>query len=216
MGLVVLLLVLVAAGEFGARWYLGDRVEREASSRLGAPVDASFGRESVLWGVVTDRSVPTVHLTSPGAGDVPRLDVTGHHARLDDGAVTVDSAEGTAFVTDAQLTRAVEGQTIGANPVTGGVSIRSVHADPGAGVLRADIGGLAEVGAEPGVSGGRLTLSPQQAEILGFPLPDGLFGGITTTVDTALEKLPEGVSLDGAKVVPGGLEVHLTGTAVRF
>ena len=47
LGLVVLIVVLLAVGEFGARWYLGDRIENAASEKLGAPVSASFGTSPV-------------------------------------------------------------------------------------------------------------------------------------------------------------------------
>ena len=54
---------------------------------------------------------------------------------------------------------------------------------------------------------GRLTLTPQQTSLLGFPLPDGLFSGITATVDSTVASLPEGVVIEDARVVPDGLEV---------
>ena len=68
----------------------------------------------------------------------------------------------------------------------------------------------------PGVSGGRLTLTPEQTELIGIPLPDGLFSGITGTVDSTVASLPEGVSIHGARVVPDGLEVALIGTDVTL
>ena len=64
------------------------------------------------------------------------------------------------------------------------------------------------------MNGGQLTHTPQQTSLLGFPLPDGLFSGITGTVDTTMASLPEGVVIEDARVVDDGLEVMLGGRDV--
>ncbi len=213
--MLLLLAALVVAAEFGTRWYLADRIERDVSARLGAPVSTEFGMTPVLWSLATDRSVETARLTSPGDATVPRIDVTGRDVRLVDGVVRAAAVEGTATLSGQQLTAAAaEGNPAGDSPVAGLTEVRSVVPDAAANLLRADVGGLAEVGVAPGVSGGALTLTPQETSVLGVPLPDGLFSGITGTVDSALESLPEGVEIDGARVVGDGLEVHLAGTDV--
>ena len=61
---------------------------------------------------------------------------------------------------------------------------------------------------------GQLTLTPQQTSLLGFDLPNGLFSGITGTVDSTVASLPDGVVIEGARVVPEGLEVALGGQDV--
>ena len=214
---LLLLAALVVAAEFGGRWYLTDRIEREASARLGAPVSAELGPTPLLWTLATDRSVESVRLTSPGGGSLPRIDVTARSVRLVDGAIRADTADGTATVSEAQLAAAAaDGNPTGDSPVAGLTEVRSVRPDPGAGLLRADIGGMAEIGVVPGVDGGRLTLTPQETSILGFPLPDGLFSGITGTVETAVDSLPDGMAIDGARVVGEGLEVHLSGADVSL
>lgn len=216
LGLIILGALVVAA-EFGARWYLADRIETETSQRIGAPVDAEIGKKSLLWTLATDRSVESVRVTSPGAGEVPEFDVTAHGARLVNGAVRADSATGTASLTQDQLTAAAaSGNPAADSPVAGLTEVRAVRPDAAAGLLRADVGGVAEVGVQPGVSGGALTLTPQETQILGFPLPDGLFSGITGKVESAVDSLPAGVVIDGARVVDRGLEVHLSGTDVSL
>src|SRR5690606_4506349 len=100
--LLILLVGLVVAAEFGARWYLSDRAEREASAELGAPVSVDFGRTPILWDLATTQAVDTVRLTSPGAETVPRIDVTGYSVRLVDGAILAATADGTATLTGAQ------------------------------------------------------------------------------------------------------------------
>lgn len=208
---------LVVAAEFGARWYLSDRAEREASAELGAPVSVGFGRTPILWDLATTRAVDTVRLTSPGAQTVPRIDVTGSSVRLVDGAILAATANGTATLTGAQLAAAAaEGNPAADSPVAGLTEVRSVRPDAQAGLLVADIGGIAEVGVAPGVSDGQLTLTPQQTALLGFPLPDGLFSGITGTVDSTVASLPDGVVITGARVVPDGLEVALAGREVTL
>ncbi len=205
------------AAEFGARWYLSDRAEREASAELGAPVSVGFGRTPILWDLASTRAIDTVRLTSPGAESVPRIDVTGRSVRLVDGTILAATADGTATLSGAQLAAAAaEGNPAGDSPVAGLTEVRSVLPDPQAGLLRADIGGIAEIGVAPGVDDGQLTLTPQQTSLLGLPLPDGLFSGITGTVDSTVASLPDGVVITGARVVPDGLEVVLAGAQVAL
>ena len=213
--LLLLLVGLIVAAEFGARWYLSDRAEREASAQLGAPVSVGFGAKPILLDLVTERAVGTVHLTSPGNATVPHLDVTGHGVRLIDGGIRADAAEGVATLTSEQLAAAAaEGNPSTDSPVAGLTEVRSVRPDAPAGLLRADIGGIAEIGVAPGVTNGQLTLTPQQTSLLGFPLPDGLFSGITATVDSTVASLPDGVMITDARVVDDGLDVDLVGRDV--
>lgn len=213
--LLLLLVGLVVAAEFGARWYLADRAEREATARLGAPVSVGFGSKPILMDLATDRSVGTVHLTSPGNATVPRLDVTGHDVSLVDGAIRAATADGVATLSGEQLTAAAaQGNPAEGSPVAGLAEVRSVRPDVPAGLLRADIGGIAEIGVTPGVTDGQLTLTPEQTSLLGFPLPDGLFSGISGTVDSTVAALPEGVTITGTRVVDSGLEVDLSGRDV--
>lgn len=215
--LLLLLVGIVVAAEFGARWYLADRAEREASDRLGAPVSVEFGAAPILPGLITDRSVDDVHFTSPGTQTVPRIDVTGHDVTLVDGVVHAATAAGTATLSGPQLTAAAAAGNPGNDsPLAGLSEVRSVRPDAAAGLLHADIGGIAEIGVAPGVTNGQLTLTPQQSALLGFPLPDGLFSGIAGTVDSTIASLPDGVVIDGAQVVDDGLEVRLSGTDVAL
>lgn len=213
--LVLILVGLVAAAEFGVRWYLSDRAEREVSARIDAPVSVSFGRGLLLWELASTRSAETVHVTSPGSDSVPRLDLTGHSVSLQDGAVHAGTVDGTAVLDEQQLlAAATQGDTTQGAPIADLTEIRSVRPDATAGLLRADIGGIAEIGVAPGVTDGHLTLRPEQTALLGFALPDGLFSGVTTVVDSTVEKLPQGVVIDGARVVNEGLEVSISGREV--
>lgn len=212
--LVLVLVGLVAAAEVGARWYLSDRAEREFSEQVGAPASVSFGRGLLLWELVSTRAAESVHLTSPGSDTVPQLDVTGHSVSLVDGALHAATMDGTAVLDAQQLTAAAQGDHSGGSPAAGLAEVRSVRPDAPAGLLRADIGGIAEIGVAPGVTDGQLTLRPEQTALLGFPLPDGLFSGITTVVDSTVDSLPQGVVIEGARVVPEGLEVSLGGRDV--
>ena len=213
--LVVILVGLVAAAEVGLRWYLSDRAEKEVSAHLDAPVDISFGGGLLLWEVLTTRTAEKVHLTSPGSETVPQLDVTGRSVSLVDGAVHAAGVDGTAVLDEQQLLAAVrQGAPAQHSPVGEFAEVRSVRPDAAAGLLRADIGGIAEIGVAPGVTDGQLTLRPEQTALLGFPLPEGLFSGITTVVDSTVASLPRGVAIDGAQVVNSGLEVSLDGRDV--
>ena len=154
-------------------------------------------------------------LAEPGNATVPHLNVTGHGVRLVDGGIRAATAEGVATLTAEQLAAAAaEGNPATGSPVAGLAEVRSVRPDAPAGLLRADIGGIAEIGVTPGVTNGQLTLTPQQTSLLGFPLPDGLFSGITATVDSTVESLPDGVLITDARVVDDGLDVDLVGRDV--
>lgn len=213
--LVLLVVGLVAAAEVGLRWYLSDRAQKEVSAQIDAPVDISFGSGLLLWEVLTTRTAGSVHLTSPGSETVPQLDLTGHSVSLVGGELHVGSVDGTAVLDEQQLlAAAAQGDPAQNSPVAGLTEVRSVRPDAPAGLLRADIGGIAEIGVSPGVTDGQLTLRPEQTALLGFPLPDGLFSGITTVVDSTVAKLPQGVVIEGARVVDEGLEVTLGGRDV--
>lgn len=215
--LLLLFAALVVAAEFGARWYLADRAEREVSPRIDAPVDISFGGGSLLWDLVTTASASSVHLTSPGSATTPALDLTGETVSLSGSTVLVETVHGTAVLNGQQLTAAAaQGAPGGDSPIAGLTEVRSVRPDVAAGLLHADIGGIAEIGVVPGVTDGRLTLRPQQTALLGFPLPDGLFSGITAKVDSTVAQLPQGMVIEGARVVDQGLEVGLGGRDVTL
>lgn len=215
--LLLLLVGIVVAAEFGARWYLSDRVEREATDRIGAEVSVGFGAMPILPGLLTEQAVDRIRITSPGNSTVPRIDVTGRQVTLVDGVANAATAAGTATLNSEQLVAAAaEGNPGNDSPLAGLSEVRSVQPDPASGLLRADIGGIAEIGVTPGVTDGQLTLTPQQSALLGFSLPEGLFSGISGTVDSTVASLPDGVEIDGTKVVEEGLEVHLKGTDVTL
>lgn len=212
---MLLLAALVVAAEFGARWFLADRAEREISTQIDAPVTVSFGGGSLLWDLATTRSASTVHLTSPGSATVPSLDLTGQTVSLSGSTVHVGTVHGTAVLNEQQMVAAAaQGAQESSAPIAGLTEIRSVRPDPAAGLLRADLGGLAEIGVMPGVMDGQLTLRPEQTALLGFPLPDGLFSGITAKVSSTVASLPQGMVIEGARVVDEGLEVTLGGSDV--
>lgn len=213
--LLLLVVGAVVAAEVGARWYLADRVEQSASDQLGAPVSVEFGAVPILPELIAERTVDSARLTSPGNETVPRIDVTGNDLHMVDDAVTAAFVTGTATMSGPQLAAAAtEGISQNDVPLGELSEVRSVQPDASAGLLRADIGGIAEVAVSPGVTDGQLTLTPQQTALLGIPLPDGLFDGISGTVDTAVASLPDGVVITGARVAEDGLEVQLNGTDV--
>lgn len=212
---VLLLAGLLVAAEFGARWYLADRAERKASAQLGAPVSVEFTSTPLLWDLLTRQNVSSVQLTSPGSATVPRIDVTGDSVTMVDGGIRAASADGTAILDSDQLTAAAaRGNPTEDTPLEGLAEVRSVHPDPPSGLLRADIGGIAEIGVAPSVMDGQLILTPQQGSLLGFDLPGGLFSGITGTVDDTMASLPDGVTIENTRVVEDGLEVGLAGRDV--
>lgn len=216
--LVLILVVGLIGLELGLRNSVGDRLQREATASLGSTAHVELGPRPLVLSVLDD-TLGSVHITTDGAPadeagtPTPAIDLTAEGVR-EEGALThIRSLSGTAFVSDQTMT-ATARQQAGDTLLSGLLQVQSVTSDPASGTLRVSLG-LADATVTPRIGpGGRLQLDPEQATVLGFPLPSGLLGGTVSMMDSTLAELPQGVSVTGARVVDGGMVLDISGRDV--
>lgn len=217
-GLVLLLVVGLVGVELGLRNSIGERLQREASEALGSTAQVDIGPRPMLLSIFDDTlgsvRITTDGQTPAGSGEpAPAIDITAQGVREAGDRTLVESLAGTVFASDQMMTAAAQ-QEASETLLGGLVQVQSVTSDPGAGTLQVDLG-LAEATVTPRIApGGRLQMDPEQASVLGFPLPDGLLGGTVSMMDSTLAELPDGVEITGARVVEGGLVLDVAGTDV--
>ena len=222
----VLLIVLLVAGavglEFGMRGAIKDNLREEITATLGSTPEVELGPQPVLLSYVTG-TLGTIRITTDGApaegatGPVPAIDITAEGVRSEGETSRIDSLTGTAFVSDETMTAAAQSEGAGGvgDSLLGGlIQVQDIVSDPAAGTLRVSISGLAEAVVTPRLIDGNLEMDPQQASVLGFPLPSEILGGTVSMMDSALADLPEGIELTGVRVVDGGMTVDLAGRDV--
>ena len=217
---VVLVAVVGLIGlELGMRNSIGDRLEREATSALGSPAQVELGARPVVLSVLDD-TLGSVRITTDGTpaegttGPAPVVDLTAEGVRTEGELAHVRALSGTVFVSDAAMTAAAAEQTGGGDSLLSGLlQVQSVTSDPASGTLRVALG-MAEAQVTPRLVGRHLQLEPEQATVLGFPLPAGLLGGTVSMMDSTLAELPDGVDITGVRVVDGGMTLDVNGTDV--
>lgn len=221
VGLVVVALIAALVGlELGMRNAIKERMGEEITATLGSPAQVELGARPVILSYL-DGNIGSVHITTDGStaagatGPAPQIDIRADGVRSEGDLTRVDTLSGTAFVSDQAMTAAAQSESVAGDSLLGGlVQVQGITADPDAGTLRVSISGLAEAVVTPRLVGGDLEMQPEQASILGFPLPSELLGGTISMMDSALAEMPEGVQLTGVRVVPGGMTVDLAGTDV--
>lgn len=220
--LLVLAGVAVVGGEFVARDQLEARIGTSASGELKAPTEATLGG-SALLALITQKA-DSVQLHSDGAqaapgGDIsPALDITAQDVQLHDSTAIVDRLSGTVTLSTEDMMAAS-----GNSPDNSGGSVldqftkvESITPNPATNTLDVSIGGLATMQLQPEVQNGQLAMAPQGAQVLGIDIPDNVLGGTISMVNETVDRLPEGVTITGARVVDGGLELTIVGQNVAF
>ena len=226
--LIALIAALLAVGlvaalvglEFGMRNAIKNRMSDEVTASLGSPAQVELGARPVILSYI-DGNLGSVRITTDGSaadgatGPAPQIDIRADGVRTEGDLTYVDSLTGTAFVSEQTMSAAAQSEGAAGDTLLGGlIQVQDIMADPTAGTLRVSISGLAEAVVTPRLVGGDLEIQPEQASILGFPLPNELLGGTISMMDSALAELPEGVELTGVRVVPGGMTVDLAGQDV--
>lgn len=216
---VVLLLAGAVGLELGTRNSIENSLSEEITAALGSTPEIHLGPQPVLLSFFTG-SLGTVRITTDGVpaegatGPAPAIDITADGVREEGDLSYIDSLSGTAFVSDEAMTLAAQGDAAGDSMLGGLIQVQDIVSDPDAGTLRVSISGLAEAVVTPRLIGDQLEMQPEQASILGFPLPSELLGGTISMMDSTLAELPEGIELTGVRVVPGGMIVDLAGQDV--
>jgi len=216
---IVLLVVAVVAAEFFLRNRIESDIADSATSSIGAPTDASLNGLAIVTAI--KRTADGVTLTSDGGttdtGDpAPAIDIQLDDVNTgDDGSSTAKSLSGTATLSsEAMLAVATESQ--GDDLLSQLASVKAINPNPDAGALDVEIGDFATAQLIPEVSDGSLSLKPQNAEVMGMELPENLLGGTISLVQETVDRLPEGVTVSGAKVTDEGLVIELQGENVKL
>lgn len=223
IGAAVLVVLLIAGAvglELGTRNSIENSLQEEITASLGSTPEIDLGPQPVLLSYFTG-TLGTVRITTDGipaegaTGPVPAIDITADGVREEGEFSYIESLSGTAFVSDEAMTAAAQNEGPGGDSMLGGlIQVQDIVSDPDAGTLRVSISGLAEAEVTPRLIGDQLEMQPEQATILGFPLPSELLGGTISMMDSTLAELPEGITLTGVRVVPGGMVVDLAGQDV--
>lgn len=221
--IAVLAVIGLVAGlvglEFGMRNAIKDRMSEEVTASLGSPAEIELGTRPVLMSYI-DGNLGSVRITTDGSladgatGPAPQIDIRADGVRSEGDLTRVDTLNGTAFVSEQTMSTAAQQENPAGGMLGGLVQVQDIVADPAAGTLRVSISGLAEAIVTPRLTGGDLEMQPEQASILGFPLPSEILGGTISMMDSALAELPEGVQLTDVRVVPGGMTVDIAGQDV--
>ena len=220
-GIAAILVVVALVGlEFGLRNAIKQQMSEEIAAALGSPAEVELGASPVLLSYFTG-TLGSVRITTDGSpvegatGPAPAIDIRAEGVRSEGEVTHVESLTGTAFVSDEAMTAAAaEDRGTGDSMLGGLIQVQDIVSDPAAGTLRVSISGLAEAVVTPRLVGGALEMAPEQASLLGFPLPSELLGGAVSMMDSTLAEMPEGVQLTAVNVVPGGMTVDLAGTDV--
>ncbi len=223
IGAAVLVVLLIAGAvglELGTRNSIENSLQEEITASLGSTPEIDLGPQPVPLSYFTG-TLGTVRITTDGipaegaTGPVPAIDITADGVREEGEFSYIESLSGTAFVSDEAMTAAAQNEGPGGDSMLGGlIEVQDIVSDRDAGTLRVSISGLAEAEVTPQLIGDQLEMQPEQATILGFPLPSELLGGTISMMDSTLAELPEGITLTGVRVVPGGMVVDLAGQDV--
>ena len=210
--LVIVLVVIDRAGLFIAEREIGTRVQQ--SYKLPAKPGVSIEGFPFLTQVVSGNYQQiNVSIASSDNDGVQLKDInaqfTGVHASLslllgqDSGTVTAAHATGTATVPFSQvLQRLPKGVTIGPD---GGSSL-TVSGTTAYGTIKGT--------ARLGVSGSRITVTPQRFTVAGVTAPGYLVSRFGFSIPVS--GLPLGLTISSVRVTSDGLVVGATGQNVEF
>lgn len=241
---LVILVLLVIAGEVAARWYAGKRVAEEwrtIQAEQGVVTeevpDTSFGTEPLLWGALTSelgkvtiQSPSTLVVQDPaGQNGAP---VTKGVPATTIGLTDLDISDadnpvaGKAEVTmdlPVELLQATANQEILARPPAGpllglltqAARVTSLTAHPQQDHLTAQfVGGMLTVDFRPRAQAGDAVVDITGGSIAGF----GADGFVQRVADAAIKgpiaDLGTSMSIDSFEVTETALRVHLSGTGI--
>ena len=217
IGIVVL---VVAAGAVVANYALRSAAE----ARIAGPLRSALGADPSTQVTISQDRPFLLQLAS---GHLDHVTATADHVTLDGTEVSNVHAD----ATDVSITHPYTAQHV---TVTGTVPTSAIQERVASKGLNVDIAVSGSnlrasgtvlrlpwgVTMTPVAGGDRLTVNPVSADVAGIqvnasalpqPIKDVLAG-----IEVPATGLPEGMSLTGAQVVPGGVEVTLTGEDVAL
>ncbi|MCW4354302.1 hypothetical protein ONR57_13425 [Hoyosella sp. YIM 151337] len=221
VGLLILAVVAVAAGEAGARYFVGREVTEPLAANWQTPVSSSFGTQLLLPALFDDRvGEMSIESDTIQAGSLSGSSVT---ATLDNVDIkdrsnpVAQRVNVTVSVSNRTIFNAIEAQGGGGVQLPLGVvlTIDDVRARPDRGALEVVLGGgVASVFVTPLVVNGEVVTETDGGEVLGFAIPDEIFSAVRGGTQESVAALPNGLRAESVEVTENGVDVHLAGESL--
>lgn len=231
VGLLVALLIVLFAAEFGLRWFIGN--ELRSSFEAQAAEDGvtmtedptiSFGATPLILSAVRG-VVPEVEVTTPSTLQITGQEILGQpeaHVVLDDLDISDrDNPVAARMVTTTEVPEefllATIQQSMEANNGGGLIEISDVTSNPAQGTLDIEFnGGAAVLNLLPAPVDGQLTFEASGGSLFGFDLPSQVTDLITAGLREGVNDQAHGFRIDEFEVVEGGARLKLSGEDVAL
>lgn len=231
VGILVAILVVVLAAEFGLRWFIGNELRsgfRDQAAADGVTLEedptVSFGASplvvSVLRGTIptVDLSIPsTLQISDQGIAGQPAAVATLTDLDLSDRQNPVAAhLVTTAEVPDEYLLATVQ-QSMRAENADSFIQVTDLTSNPAEGAVDlAFNNGVATLTLVPTPVDGDLTFQASGASILGFDLPRQVSDAISLGLREGVQQQAGGFRIDAFEVVEGGARLTLSGENVAL
>lgn len=231
VGILVALLIMVLAAEFGLRWFIGNELRtsyREQAAQDGVTLEEdptiSFGTTPLVVSALSG-TIPTVEISVPSTLQITDQGALGQPAAvatltdLDisdrDNPVAAHLVT-TAEVPDDYLLATIR-QSLEEQGGAGFIQVTGLDANPTEGTLDlAFNNGAAVLNLVPRPVDGTLTFEAAGASLFGFDLPRQVSDIITHGLQQSVQEQAGDFRIDAFDVVPGGARLTLSGENVAL
>lgn len=237
VGLLVMVVILAAAAEFGLRWYIGNQLETSVKAQSPVAVQENpsikFGATPLLFSLVT-KTVPNVDVSVPSTLQIS----SGADAPVISGAPAADVSLTDLDISDPQVLRAahmvahvelpdefllatIQRQMADNPPSTGSTigdalaqrflhisGVTSRAATQAVDIEFAD--GIATLTLEPRAADGNLSFTATNAELLGFEVPQEIVDAISESLASAAQDAAGQMSVDKLEVKDGLIDLTVS------
>lgn len=241
ISILLILVLLIIAAEFGLRWLISDQMKKDFAERAGttnAKPAISFGPTPLLLSQLTG-VIPSVKLETPASLSIAENpDGTPRVAGTPESEVSItdlnikDRNNPTAgemrirtLLPETLLLAQSQAGT--ATPQAGGdptaqmmanlIKVTNIDTVADQQAIKVELtGGIATLTLKPKVEGGKLSITAENASLLGMNLPAEATKGITKALESGSANMSGDLKVDDIYVHDDGLEIYLSGTNVPF
>lgn len=224
LSIIVAVLLLFIVAEAGIRAFVANQVTSQAPE--GTSV--SFGASPVTIGLLGGKFP---HITVDQQGDLqingdqisgtPSSVVDMDNVRIQGEEPVAESLRLTTELPNefvrAMLNQQLQ-QELGDNFLANLITVSEVTSDEEAGTFTIVFSsGAAGIELEPQMQDGQLTFQARSTELFGFSLPDEVAQSISSAMSQGVaDEATGGMSVEDFTVIPGGLQVSVSGENVNF
>ena len=229
VGLLVALLILLLAAEFGLRWFIGDELRSNFEAQaaedgvtLNEDPTISFGPTPLILSAVNGM-VPEVEVTTPSTLQITEQEILGQpgaHVVLNDLDISDrDNPVAGHMLTTAEVPDEYMLATIQRSMEEGNgggiVQITDLTSNPAEGTLDVAFnGGAAVLNLIPRPVDGQLTFEAGGASIFGIELPGQVSDLITAGLREGVNEQAHGFTIEEFEVIDGGARLRVSGEDV--